>query len=280
LEVREIDSSDDGRTWSELALSGIPSQFTPCDLVTLNDGRLLCSFSFRERRNERLVVSNDSGATWEIEDSADVFDGTLSVGGDRSYPASVQVDDETIGTVLYETKEPPAGGHIWFVRTPLAALTPPKRPALCQADLSADPAILLFPDTVEGESASFTYRFRGRFGEPPNRIGLLMQYTSPEDYTAFELQMGAAPDLKAWSTNHVQLVRQVGGDREVIAEGSAGGDWYNDGNEHTMAARREGGTWTFALDGAEQLSHEAADWSPRGIIATRAAVAVYGIETE
>ena len=275
----QVTSSDDGRTWSGLKLSEIPSQFTPCDLITLDDGRLLCSFSFRERRNERLVVSSDSGATWEIEDSADVFDGTLSVGGDRSYPASVQLDAETIGTVLYETKEPPAGGHIWFVRTPLAALTPPKRPALYQADLSADPAILLFPDAVAGDSVSFTYRFTGRFGPPPNRIGLLMQYTSPDAYTAFEFQMGAAPDLKAWPTNHVQLVRQVGGEPEVIAEGSARGDWYNDGDEHTMAARHEGGTWTFALDDAEQLSHEAADWAPRGIIAARAAVAVYGIET-
>ncbi len=274
----QVTSSDDGRTWSGLKLSEIPSQFTPCDLITLDDGRLLCSFSFRERRNERLVVSSDNGATWEIEDSVDVFDGTLSVGGDRSYPATVQLDSDTIGTVLYETKEPPAGGHIWFVRTPIAALTPPKRPALYQADLSAGPAILLWPEELQGDNVSLRYRFTGRFGDPPNRLGIVMQYTSPEEYVAFEFQMGAAPNSKAWPVNHVQLVRQMGRQREVIAEGSARGDWYNDGNEHTMAARRTGDVWTFELDGTQQLSHEASDWSPRGIIATRAAVAVYAIE--
>jgi hypothetical protein len=163
-EFHQIASRDDGRTWSEPRLSGIPSQYTPCDLITLSDGRLLCSFSFRERRNERLVLSRNSGETWDIEDSVDVFAGTASVGGDRSYAASVQLDDDTIGTVLYETNEPPKGGHIYFVRTRIAALSPEKRPALYQGDANADAAILLWPESMRTNTASFTYRFTGRFG--------------------------------------------------------------------------------------------------------------------
>jgi hypothetical protein len=274
-ELWQIVSRDDGRTWSEPRLSGIPSQFTPCDLLTLTDGWLLCSFSFRERRNERLVVSRDYGETWNIEDSVDVFAGTAEVGGDRSYPASVQLDDGAVGTVLYETNEPPKGGHIYFVRTPLAALSPEKRPALYQGNPDADPAILLWPASLQTDDARITYRFTGRFGQPPSRIGLLMRYSGPEGYAAFEFQMGSAPDQKAWPINHMRLVDLAGGEERVIAEGPAQGGWYNDGNVHEMGARRDGDRWTFTLDGVEQLSAEGATWKPCGIIATRAAVAVY-----
>ncbi|MGQ9729722.1 MAG: sialidase family protein [Candidatus Zipacnadales bacterium] len=271
----QITSSDEGRTWSEPWLSAIPSQFTPCDLITLRDGRLLCSFSFRERCNERLVVSRDGGATWDIEDSVDVFDGTQNVGGDRSYPASVQLEDGTIGTVLYETREPPEGGHIYFVRTPLAALAPPKRFALYQGDPAAERAIVVWPRSAE--ATAFMYRFTGRFGAPPNRVGLLMRYAGPDDLTVFEFQMGAAPDRKAWPTNHVRLVEYRAGQEQVLAESPARGDWYNDGNEHTLSARREGHSWTFAIDNTDQLSAPNADWQPIGIVATRAALAVYEV---
>ncbi|MEA1952580.1 MAG: sialidase family protein, partial [Planctomycetota bacterium] len=37
----QITSSDGGRTWSKPLESGIPSQFTPADLFTLDDGRLI-----------------------------------------------------------------------------------------------------------------------------------------------------------------------------------------------------------------------------------------------
>ena len=57
----QIASKDEGRTWAKARTSGSPSQFTPADLITLQNGWLLASFSFRERRNERLVVSRDGG---------------------------------------------------------------------------------------------------------------------------------------------------------------------------------------------------------------------------
>ncbi|MBM3473312.1 MAG: exo-alpha-sialidase [Armatimonadetes bacterium] len=275
-ELWQIVSRNDGRTWSESRLSGIPSQFTPCDLITLTDGRLLCSFSFRERRNERLVVSRDHGQTWDVEDSVDVFAGTAEVGGDRSYPASVQLGDESIGTVLYETNEPPKGGHIYFVRTPLAALSPERRPALYQGDPNADPAILLWPESLQGNEAGFSFRFTGRFGKPPNRIGLVMRYSGPQDYTAFEFQMGSAPDRNAWPINHVRIVERKGAEERVLTEGAAKGEWYDDGNVHEIGARRDGDLWTFTLDGVEQLSAEGNPWQPCGIVVTRAAVVIYG----
>jgi hypothetical protein len=205
----------------------------------------------------------------------DVFAGTAEVGGDRSYPASVQLDDGAVGTVLYETNEPPKGGHIYFVRTPLTALSPEKRPALYQGDPNADPAILLWPESLQTDAALFAYRFTGRFGQPLSRIGLLMRYSGPEDYMAFEFQMGAAPDQKAWPINHVRLMDRRGREERVIAEARAKGGWYDDGNEHEIGARRDGDRWTFTLDGVEQISAEGAAWRPCGVVATRAAVAVY-----
>ena len=269
-------SSDGGRTWSEVVLSAIPSQFTPCDLITLEDGRLLCAFSFRERRNERLVVSRDNGKTWDIEDSVDVFDGTQSVGGDRSYPASVQVDADTIGTVLYETKEPPVGGRIYFVRTPISALTPERSPALYQGDMRADLAHMRLPEGLHGDALAVTYRFTGRFGAPPNRVGIVMR-EAEGGLTAFEFQMGTPPDIKAWPTNHVRVVRYVGDEEEVLAEGRAQGDWYNDGSEHTLSTRREGNRWVFAIDDAEQLTCEEPYWRPQGLLTMRATVACYEV---
>ncbi len=279
-ELYQVVSRDEGRTWSEPRLSGIPSQFTPCDLITLADGRLLCSFSFRERRDERLVVSRDNGATWDIEDGVDVFAGTANMGGDRSYPATVQLDEQAIGTVLYETKEPPQGGHIYFVRTPLFALDPEKRPALYQGDATADPAILLWPEAPDTGSVRIPYRFTGHFGAPPNRVGLLMRYASPEDYTAFEFQMGAPPDRKTWPINHVRLVERRGAAETVLTEGSAQGGWYDDGNVHELGARREGDRWTLTLDGLEQLSADGAGWRPCGLVTTRATVAVYEVAAD
>jgi predicted neuraminidase len=275
----QIESGNDGETWSEPRLTDIPSQFTPCDLITLDDGRLLCTFSFRERRNERLCVSEDQGATWLVEDSVDLFAGTAAVGGDRSYPASVQIDANTIGTVLYETQEPPRGGHIYFVRTPVVALRPAEEATLHQADRAADRSFLLWPDELATDSTAVSYRFTGLFGPAPNRVGLVMHYAAPDRYAAFLFQMGAAPDRKAWPINHVEIVRQAGGARGVVASAEARGGWFDDGNEHVLGARRTGNRWTFMLDGIEQLSCDEPYWKPRGVMVERAAVAVRRIES-
>jgi len=270
----QIVSEDNGRTWSEARPSGIPSQFTPADLITLHNGWLLASFSFRERRNERLVVSRDNGKTWDVENSVDVFDGTMPVGGDRSYPASVQLDEQTIGTVLYETRTPPTGGHIWFVRTSLAALDAPKVDTLYQADAKAEAAFALWPEKQTSPIHEFAYRFTGFFGAAPNRVGLVMNFKDPENYTAFEYQMGVAPNRRS-PTNQVQLVECVAGKCKTSHARAARNDWFNDGNIHQLAARRADGQWTFTIDGIDQFSVDESVGQPCGIIVRRASVAVY-----
>lgn len=270
-ELFQIVSKDNGRTWSKPRNSGIPSQFTPADVIQLDNGWLAASFSFRERRNERLVVSRDHGQTWEIENSVDLFDGTRSVGVDRSYVASVQLDAQTIGTVFYETKSSPTGGHLYFVTTKTAAIDAPKTSYLYQGDLAADAAFALWPAASDG--ATFSYRFTGRFGTPANSVGLLLAYTDAKNYTAVEYQMGIAKN-HGGATNRVQLVRSVDGNTVVSNTQEAVGDWFNDGNMHRFGVERRGDQWTFTLDGIAQFAIPLATGKPCGILVRRASVAV------
>lgn len=270
-EFFQIVSKDNGRTWSEPQTCGIPSQFTPADLVRLQNGWLVASFSFRERRNERLVVSRDNGQTWDIENSVDLFDGTRSVGGDRSYAASVELDAETIGTVLYETQASPTGGRIYFVTTKLCELDAPKESVLYQGDVDTEAAFALWPNACEG--AEFSYRFTGRLGSRPNMVGLLLDYTDAKNYTALEYQMGVTRDRRG-PANQVQLVRSVDGKLTVSHAKEAASDWFNDGNLHRFAVERQGDQWAFTLDGIAQFSVPLATGKPCGILVRRACVAI------
>ena len=272
----QITSSDNGRTWAPGHWCSIPSQFTPCDLVRLTDGRLVCSFSFRERRNERLVVSRDHGKTWDVENSIDLFDGTMRIGGDRSYPASVQLDDKTIGTVIYQTRRPPIGGHIWFITTPIADLDAPKQSVLYHGDPAAEAAFALWPANLGSATVDFAYRFTGRFGTPPNRVGILLAFTDARNYTALEYQMGVGKSRRS-PTNHVALVRCVDGKVTESDLHRANGDWFNDGIIHRLGARHADGKWTMTLDGIDQIAVPDAGLKPCGIIVRRAAVAVYEV---
>jgi len=256
-------SRDEGRTWETPWLSDIPSQYAPADLITLDNGWLLCSFSFRERRNERLVLSRDGGETWEVENSIDVFDGTMSVGGDRSYAASVQIDADTVGTVLYETRAHPEGGAIYFVTSALSEFARPPATALyagSSEEPSSDQPRLALALPADSRAVRLSYRFTGKFGDPPNRLEVGL------GDLVFGYQMGATPDR----TGTINWVDVNGEGREAV------GDWFDDGNEHELELRRAGAGWTMSLDGHEQLA--AAPGAPPtqlSIAAVRASVAIY-----
>jgi len=270
-ELFQIISKDQGRTWSEPRKSGIPSQFNPADLIRLDNGWLAASFSFRERRNERIVVSRDNGQTWDTENSVELFDGTRDVGGDRSYTASVQLDADTIGTVLYETKASPTGGRIYFVTTKIAEFNAPRHNMLYQGDAGAEAAFALWP--TSGEQAEFVYRYTGRFGTIPNTVGMLLKYRDAKNYTAIEYQMGVNKD-RGGATNTIQLVQCVDGKCATSNAQEAKKDWFNDGNPHRFAVRRQGGQWAFTLDGIDQFAIPIDTGKPCGLLVRRAAVAM------
>jgi hypothetical protein len=96
-------SDDSGCTWSaplQTAVWGFPPH-----LLTLRDGRLLCSVGVRrEPFGVQAVVSADGGRSWDVAHPAVLrTDGETR---DLGYPVSVQLDDASIFTVYYLT----AGG--------------------------------------------------------------------------------------------------------------------------------------------------------------------------
>ena len=266
----QTNSFDEGRTWLPPWRSSIPSQFTPADLIALSDGTLLCTFSFRERRNERQCISRDNGETWQVEDSIDVFDGTPP-SGDRSYPAAVELEPGIIGTVLYETNPYPEGGRIYFCRTRVADIGANRQLALCQDDPTADGASIVFP--AEGDELRVKYRFTGGFGPPPNGLGVDLYDEGFRVLASIEYRLGAMPDRESIPYNWV-IVRD--GEGNILHDAEATGDWFDDGNEHEMSVNWEAGRLWFSMDGHKQFEGPMTQEPAKvGLRTTRATVAVY-----
>lgn len=102
-------SDDGGHTWSPLRETDVPCDgSSPPDLLTLEDGRLLCTFGRRtEPFGVRARLSEDGGRTWPAAHEIVLRDD----GPDRDmgYPGSVQLDATTVLTCYYwhEADEPP-----------------------------------------------------------------------------------------------------------------------------------------------------------------------------
>jgi sialidase-1 len=92
-------SEDGGRTRTLPTLTEIWGR--PPHLLTLADGRLLCTFGHqRAPLGVQALVSEDGGETWDIGHSAVVADdGTSSSMG--YHPMSVQLADGAIYTAYY-----------------------------------------------------------------------------------------------------------------------------------------------------------------------------------
>ncbi len=273
----QTESYDGGRTWIDLRKSVIPSQFTPPDLIRLHDGRLLVTFSFRERCDERQVISEDNGQTWQVASGIDVYDATLR--GDRSYPAAVQLDAGTVGTVIYETRNAPQGGRILFARTQLAELS---RPAISAWHSEAAAESLLMYELPQKSTAGKVlvveadYRFTGKFGEPLNGVELLLA-ADTGDSVRIGYWMGGGRE----ATNLIRIALQQEGDEQVLYNAAATGDWFNDGNNHLLRVTYVAGEITMTIDGIAQakihLPGAAQAFVPArlGVTARKAAVALF-----
>ncbi len=137
-------------------------------------------------------------------------------------------------------------------------------------------AFALWPNEAGGKGAEMTYRYTGRFGAPPNRVGILLRFEDEASWTALAYQIGVGRSRRG-RTNHVLLIEAEGGKVKTSDVRSARGDWFNDGNVHTMSVRLEEGRWVLSLDGTEQLAVPRAAGAPCGVFASRAAVAIYGV---
>jgi sialidase-1 len=93
------ESYDGGVSWPEGKLSNILG--FPPHLLCLHDGRLLLTYSCRHLPfGQYATVSNDNGLSW-----APPFLISSAPNDDHGYPTSVQLDDESIVTVYYESSQ-------------------------------------------------------------------------------------------------------------------------------------------------------------------------------
>ncbi len=92
-------SKDDGRTWSKPVKTEIQGDVP--ELIVLPSGNILCSYRSQEpgTRDTRMCISRDQGKTWVNEMVIDPN------GGDHGYTSSVLLDDGTVYTVNYCTKD-------------------------------------------------------------------------------------------------------------------------------------------------------------------------------
>jgi sialidase-1 len=91
-------SADGGRTWTDLERTSMWGH--PAHVLTLSDGRLLCTYGYRrEPFGVRACVSTDCGQTWDMEHEYVLR--TDGVNVDVGYPSSAQLADGTVLTVYY-----------------------------------------------------------------------------------------------------------------------------------------------------------------------------------
>jgi len=91
-------SDDNGHTWT--SLHETPMWGHPAHLLSLGDGRLLCSYGYRRPPfGIRACLSPDGGLTWNMAHEYVLRDDGGS--RDAGYPSSVQILDGTLITVYY-----------------------------------------------------------------------------------------------------------------------------------------------------------------------------------
>jgi len=99
----QTESEDGGKTWTQTRPTKIWG--LPPFLIRLRDGRLLLTYGHRrEAYGQRACISDDGGKTWDYENEILIRDDAPN--GDLGYPASIQMDDETILTIYYQIDKP------------------------------------------------------------------------------------------------------------------------------------------------------------------------------
>ena len=97
----QSESYDGGKTWTPLHQTGIWGY--PPHLIELKNKWVLVVYGYRrEPFGERACISRDEGKTWDINNEI-ILSGAVS--HDLGYPASTQLDDDSIMTVYYQAQK-------------------------------------------------------------------------------------------------------------------------------------------------------------------------------
>ena len=99
----QTESADGGKTWTETRPTEIWG--LPPHLVRLRDGRLLLTYGHRRKPyGQRACISADGGKSWNYDREILIRDDAPN--GDLGYPASIQMDGDTILTIYYQIDKP------------------------------------------------------------------------------------------------------------------------------------------------------------------------------
>ena len=119
-------SPDEGKSWETISpFPKIGADGWRYDLMAVDNGWLVASEVIGPGvggNKWRFVVSRDDGKTWDFDSARDFYNPGRPIGG-RACPKTVQLDNETLGTVFYDVDEKqPGGSGVFFLRTPLTKL--------------------------------------------------------------------------------------------------------------------------------------------------------------
>ena len=119
-------STDGGKSWQPLFALGYFG-VAGYDLTVLDDDRIVFTrINYGVGRDVEwsydLLLSRDDGRTFDQRSAVEIYSPGREIKG-RGWPRTVQLDDDTLGTVFFDLSIPqPAGPGVFFVRTPIAAL--------------------------------------------------------------------------------------------------------------------------------------------------------------
>jgi len=95
------ESDDDGATWSVPHAVPLPAMSAPAHLLTLNDGRLLCTYGTRrDPRSVYTCLSHDEGRTWDLSTIRVIADDVTNL--DSQYPSTVELPGGEFFTAYYD----------------------------------------------------------------------------------------------------------------------------------------------------------------------------------
>jgi hypothetical protein len=120
-------STDAGKTWQQIKpFPDVASQGWRHQLLGLKKGWLLASQIVGpgiggERIN--FIVSRDDGLTWDLDHPVEFYHPGRAIGG-RACPKTVETDEQTLGTIFYDTDgKQPGGSGVFFRTMPLSRLS-------------------------------------------------------------------------------------------------------------------------------------------------------------
>lgn len=121
-------STDRGKTWQKVApFPKIGSDGWRYEMIALDNGWLVAGEVLGPGTGGdrwRFVVSRDDGQSWDFDGAVELYNPGRPIGG-RACPRTVQLDKETLGTVLYDVDaRQPGGPGVFFLRMPLTKLQP------------------------------------------------------------------------------------------------------------------------------------------------------------